>query len=391
MILMRLLLIFLLLTIFFHPSLAETTGNISSGGPIKNITSVTGLLGYTVLYCDADADCRGYKCFVDFDGEAVDSDTSQPSGWCNATSVSNCYNDGSATASGSKLCITNTTYRECASGSWGSATSCSSGQTCSAGACSGASTSTSGGGGGAAAPKFLLAIINVPLEVSVVQGKSYVVTADVRNDGNTLTQNVTLSVSGIAWASVVPGIYAVLSAGNSKQFNITIAVPADAEVKSYTVSLQAASTNTTANTSFALKVTPSPATASGINQTYLNYVSVLGELDANLTGLEKQGATQSDVDDIRNILNSARSKVRQANQSIAAGDYFTANSLLAEASSLLDEARNRLKNIGFGGPAADLTFVYLIIGIAVAVVAFIAYLFWPTREQKPYTQFRKTK
>jgi hypothetical protein len=396
---MRLILVAaLLLAVLSHPIIfAEQTGQLNNtGNTLRNITIVTGLLGYTVYQCSSNSSCFGYTCFFDYD--SVGTATSSL-GFCNATAVTSCIHDDSsslfspATASGSSFCVTNTTYRTCTSGVWGGEVSCSSGQTCSSGSCSG-SSSTSGSGGagsGTSAKTVVLKIINVPFEVSIEQGKTSVVSVDVRNDGTAVTQNVTLSVSGISWATVAPPVYSVLSAGNSKTFSINITVPGDAAISTYTVTISTSSTNATNSTSFTLKVLPGPAAAVDINQTLANQLSIFAELSANLTELEALGATRSDVEDIRALLSSARSKLRQANQSIIGGDYFTANSLLSDAASLLDEARSRMRSVGFGEPIAFDTTLFAIIGAVIAVVAFIVYLFWPTKQQKSFVKFRKTK
>jgi hypothetical protein len=398
--------IFLLSFLFIQPAFAEMTGNLSSstGVPV-NITIVTGLFGYTVSNCSSNASCFGYTCFLDFDSGTDSGTWNTTWGLCNATSVRSCIHDNrdsifTRVADSSYYCATNTTYRTCSGGSWSAATSCSSGQTCTVDAistsvpCAAPSTSsTSSSAGAPAAATVTLSIINMPTEVSIVQGSAGNVTVDVRNNGNSLTNNITLSVSGIAWATITPSIYSTLVAGNSKPFNIAISVPSNAEIKTYTVTLAAASTNATATANFVLKVLPSPSTSIDINQTYLNYISILSELNANLTALEGQGATKSDVDAIKKILASAQTKITQANRSITSNDYFTANSLLADAASLFDEARNKIRAIGFGEPTTptDMTLIYIIVGVVIAIVAFIIYLFWPTKTQKPFLAFKKTK
>lgn len=401
---MRVILVaLLLLSMLAQTSVAETTGTINnSGNAIRNITSVTGLFGYTVSACSSNASCFGYTCFFDFD--AVGTVTTS-AGLCNATAVASCIHDDSsssfspATASGSNFCVTNTTYSTCTSGVWSNATSCSSGQTCSGGACSAPSSSSSSSGGGgssAAAKNITLKIINMPTEISIVQGAKGNFSVNVKNDGNVLTQNITLSVSGITWATTAPSIYSVISAGNSKQFNVTINVPGSAEIKTYTVTLTATSTNTTASANFVLKVLPSSSSSSEINQTQLNYVSIIDGLKANLSAMEAQGATKSQVEDIKNILSSATSKVNQAGESVAGNDYFAANTLLGEAARLIDEARNKIRDIGFGEPSEpqqplDIVPILIVVAVVAVIAAIVLYLFWPTKNQKPLITFKPTK
>ncbi len=384
---------------FSSPSLSEVVGVLNaSGNSVSNVTIVTGLLGYTVQFCNSDADCSSYKCFSDYDGTASGSSV----GWCYPSSTTGCYHDGNATSTGSNICITNTTYRSCSSGTWSSVTSCSSGQTCSSGTCStpSSTTTTTTSSSTTTNTTTTKASISLTLNASsltIVQGKSAAVSATVKNTGSRALSSAILSITGVstAWYSIDPSSIPSIPLGGSRSFNISIAVPIDAEVKAYVAVINVTTNETGArnSTTLGINVTPSASTYVVINQTYLDYKLLTDPLDTNITDLENRNATAEDVQALRSLLDTIRSKMNQSQAYIDNGDYFNAKLVLDEVKNLMSEFNDKVANVRFQEaiddtgqpPSAGEPLPIWVYVVVIAAIAVIVYLFWPSKKQTLFT------
>jgi hypothetical protein len=355
-------------------SLAETSGNIS----LENITvpAVTGLLGYTVGYCNTTADCSEYNCFLDYDG--VSAGTSQ--GWCYPSSITTCIDDGAWRANGYVFCYDSSIRKWCSSGSWSSET-CGNG--CVNATCKAAPTETPTSYTNATtttttiAKRASISIVSYPANFNITQNVSIDKLLSVKNNGDYVLYNITLELSGIDFYSVSPSKINELSINAERIFTINFAIPSNATVKEYTVTATVSTSSAaTATASFKLKVLPSEATVkTDIIPLYNDYLSVLEELETNITRLEEGGINTTDI---RALFNSIKIKLNQTNSSLEINDYFTANQLLSDAKELIENLKNMIATAK--PEQTDLTILIIVAVIIIVAAAIIAYLFWPAKQ-----------
>lgn len=371
---------------FFLPVFAETTGTINLT-QVKQVT--TGLFGYTVNLCNTTANCYGMACFTDYDGTG----TAGSAGWCNMSTTS-CYHDNGAYATTTSICYTNTTYYTCSSGNWSSLSTCSSGQTCasvgSAGSCATPSTTTSSTSGSsynltqlAAQRVGSIIFTSRPIDFSMIQGNSETKYALIKNNGNVTLYNLTLSVSGLSWYSVDPAKIDRSIVNNETTFMIVFSAPADAEIKTYPVTISVSSNNASASAVFNINLNPSNTTIQEkIFPDYANYMSMLEDIETTMKDKESQGAN---IQEMQALLLNAKSKLTQANRSIESKDYASATNFLADAKGLLDEAALKINTITVPLPQQqtkiDIMLIVIIASIAVIVGVFV-YLLLPPKDQQ---------
>jgi hypothetical protein len=377
----------LLLLLIAIPVYAETSGTLN----FTYYNATTGLYGYTVNFCNTTADCFEYKCFPDYDGFSSRSEA----GWCNVTASTSCYHTSNADgvvvdayATGTFVCMapSNVTYKQCSSGVWSNASTCSSGAC--VGGSTACSTSSSGTGTGSGTGSNTTVNLNTsvifsafPGDFDIIQGASTVKTVIVRNNGNQTLYNLTLSVSGMSWASINPLKYSMISINGERTFNVTFAAPENAELKTYLVNFVIITNNASATRSRNLNMVVRPGEQTAqvvIIPDYSQYNTLLTELKENLTRLEQSGAN---VEELRNILLSAESKLRLTGNAIESKDYTTATQYLEDAKGLLEAAAAQMQNVEV--PSFHIEPVVLvIIIIAIAVGAFIVYTLLPPKYEK---------
>ncbi|MFA4820120.1 MAG: hypothetical protein WC613_04140, partial [Candidatus Aenigmatarchaeota archaeon] len=351
--------------------------------------ATTGLFGYTVNLCNTTANCYGMACFTDYDGTG----TAGSAGWCNMSTTS-CYHDNGAYATTTSICYTNTTYYTCSSGNWSSLSTCSSGQTCasvgSAGSCATPSTTTSSTSGSsynltqlAAQRVGSIIFTSRPIDFSMIQGNSETKYALIKNNGNVTLYNLTLSVSGLSWYSVDPAKIDRSIVNNETTFMIVFSAPADAEIKTYPVTISVSSNNASASAVFNINLNPSNTTIQEkIFPDYANYMSMLEDIETTMKDKESQGAN---IQEMQALLLNAKSKLTQANRSIESKDYASATNFLADAKGLLDEAALKINTITVPLPQQqtkiDIMLIVIIASIAVIVGVFV-YLLLPPKDQQ---------
>jgi hypothetical protein len=373
---------------------SEYTGIINITGTPANITTVTGLFGNTIQYCNVTADCidtTNYKCFVDSDGNS--SGTWQ--GWCNSSAVTSCFINNSAFVTGTKICETGTSYRTCSNGVWSTATSCGVNETCSSGNCtsvSNATTSSSSSGGTTSVNGTAYYSIKINKTISnfnLVQNTSVLKNVTVKNDGNRTLFNVTLAMTGIesSWYSITPSKHDYIYKDNLYNFTINFSIPHNAEVKSYTITIGVTTSNTSVRDTktFTLKVLPSNITTeTSIKPKYAEYRSLLESIRINITDLESKGYN---VTELKIAYGSIESKLNQTNTTLNSGDYFNATLMLDEVKTMLDDMSGKLAGAQMIAEAEqpqaqiDITFIIIVI-IIIAVAVVIAYLFWPEKKER---------
>lgn len=374
--------------IFSGLAFAETNGTLNFS--TSNLSITSGLFGHTVQLCNSDTNCFQYKCFLDYDGQSESS----YAGWCNQTSITSCYKNVSSTVAasipvttGTSFCVSSTAYRTCTSGTWGSAVSCGSNQTCSSGACSASSSSSSSSSGSSSGtttttnatktPK--ITILSLPASFDIVQGNSVTKDIIINNSGDLNLANISVLITGINdWASLTPAILPSLAKGTRYTFSITINIPKNADVETYTANVNVATnyTDVSASGSFSFNVLPSNKTIeTEITPRYYTYVALLQEYK-NLT-LQKGGAN---ADELNSLLENAQAKLDKAKVALDAGSYFDAKQLLDDAEGLLNATKITLDKTE---KPLDLVLI-LIVGIAVAAVALLAYMLVPAKEPGKY-------
>ena len=367
---------------------AAVTGNISLTTTQNSTSIVSGAWGSTYnFYCNTDSTCHpDDKCILDYDDNSANFSSVVYKGWCDPKSETRCRHENVFYASGTKRCDGG--VRSCSSGVWTS-TTCSANKTCSNGECVAESSSSSGGGTTSPAatttttkttatappakPSGLT--LTLPPDFNITQGESVIKEISVKNTGELSLPSVVLSISGIDWHSITPEGGVNISVGLSAQFTVNFTIPENAEVKEYTVTVEAKNESAATSSSFKIRILPSNMTVEAtIIPLYSEYLMLVEQLENNITDLQNKG---TDVAELKNILDSIKDKLSQTNSSLNSQDYFTANVLLNEAKLLISDLQNKLIAPKPGEFKIDL--IYIIVPVLIGITAFVAYLFWPTR------------
>jgi len=368
--------IVLLVIVFSNFVFADYSGNISLSD--TGNSTVTGLTGSTApTYCNVTDDCNGYRCYKDYDGVSSGSNK----GWCYPFGFTSCLDDGTWKSNGYKVCKDSTYLATCSNGNW-SLTACEHG--CENGACK---SSTSEGAGGITLSYSIQ--ITKPIEdFNITQGDSVAKVVEVKNNGDYNLTNVKIKLSGISSSvySVSPSSVPVLNATKTKNFTIIFSIPSDFTIDIYNITLKANSTEAEATQTFKLKVLPGNETIQTIAPSFAQYITMINELEVNVTKLESLGVN---VSEMRALISLIREKLDQTNQSIQSGDYFSAFKLLEEAKAKIQELKDKISSAKI--PQQDYL-IYIIIAIVIIIIALLVYMFWPSEGYHPrrgYTPPRK--
>ncbi len=377
---------FVLFLILFSVAVsAEYNGTINNN--TANTSGIyTGIYAATYSqYCSTNSTCiSGDRCITDYDGTSSGS----YSGWCASSSETRCRHDDDYYGSGSSaLCANTTVKRTCSSGVWNTEF-CTSTHTCSSGNCSAPSSS----GTGTSSPGSSnvtnvttkgkvasLKILSVP-DAEILQGSSATKTLEVKNDGELPLYNISAKVTGIDWATISPSKVDNLSINATATFIVGFVVPKSATVKTYDATSEITTSNASVKPTagFKLKVLPTNETVeTEILPSYSRYLSVLQELENNITELKNKGANTTSLE---NSLASIKSKLNEVNASLAAKDYFRANELLSAVGTSVEAFKSALVATEVPKPL-DLVFIVIVITIVVAAAGVLAYLFWPVKDE----------
>ena len=218
--------------------------------------------------------------------------------------------------------------------------------------------------------------------VEVGQGNTGTSTVTVKNTNDTLTQTVTLKViefNGTISTSVSPES-ASIEAGDTSDFTVTFNVPNETDVDAYTGKFEASSSRDIVSVGFELDVLPGAAAKVKINETFAGLrEEVLGlwrEINATKAGGRNITLTEEQF-------SLLKSKLDEAEAFLALGTdqgYFAASELFEEIRNLLKTSKAQLKvdtqGAGFAFPVDPL---YIGIGVGIAAVGFLVYLFLPSK------------
>jgi hypothetical protein len=372
----KLIILFFIVTLVV-PALAETGGNISIDD--MGIPPVTGLLGYTVQYCNTTADCMGYYCFEDYDGES----SGNYQGWC-FPSDTRCAHRATSLdtplwySNGYDFCADSTVRKYCSSGSWASE-ECEHG--CVNGTCQSGSDDTQAFTSNQTTQSYSISIFSYPDDFNITQGQSITKAIKVKNNGDYTLYDVTLSLSGVSFYSISPSTITSMIVNQERSFTITFEVPVNATVKEYTVTAAIdTDSSATASASFKLKVLPSSETIErDIMPLYNQTLHMFEELEKNITELEAKGVNTSSI---RDLFNQLSDKISQINASLQNEDYYAASMLLNTAGNMIEDLGNMIITAEAG--SSDITLIIIIVAVIGITAAVLAYLFWPTRKGYKY-------
>ncbi|MBI4170101.1 MAG: hypothetical protein HY514_00255 [Candidatus Aenigmarchaeota archaeon] len=371
----------------------EQTGTINV--TTANSTFLTGLTGNTIAYCNATADCldsTNYRCLIDYDSQSINDSFT---GWCAPASQTSCAHNNAASASyentttATNYCINSTAYRTCTSGNWSSnVTICPSGQTCQSGACNATSSSSSSSGTSSSATTAasFIRIASFPSSFNATQGDNITKTVSVTN-GNTTQQNITIALSGInvAWYVIAPDKISVMSARANGSFTINFSIPRDAEVRGYTITITASTSNAsvTAVVDFTLTILPSTQTIEEqLKPALSTYEEQLSSLESRLAQ-EKSGFGEVKQKKIENLLALATSKLNSAKSLLDAGNYFEATAESREVAALIADIQAAFEEkepVPEPQPL-DITFIIILVAVLAGAIVIILFVLRPVKER----------
>jgi hypothetical protein len=220
-----------------------------------------------------------------------------------------------------------------------------------------------------------LSITSWPKSISIVQGQSKTVDVLIKNSGTKSIQSIVAKVDGVDAAWVKGTELSSLAAGQNYTLPVTFNIPAAATVKNYSIVYVASSANATARASADMAVLPSESTKITINQTLTNLTV---QYDGMLKKLEELVAKGTNITTANATLNEAKALIDRANGYAKAGDWLSANSLLTQIQSALNNAEtkiNALSGTSIIGGTSDVS-TYLMAGIGIVLVAIGAAAVW---------------
>lgn len=233
-------------------------------------------------------------------------------------------------------------------------------------------------------PKYL-DITKSDSVIEIGQGKSGTSNVTVKNVNDTVTQTASLSIVGLnsSISSLVTPDSASIIPGGSSDFKTTFNVPNSTDVASYSGTFKATSSSGSASKEFSIHVLPGAAAKVQINSTF---VEIKDQFLAFWKELNDTKALGANVSATELVLAQLKVKIDAAEAALAQGTdsgYFAASQLFDEVRNLLNTAKAQLKiDQQKSGPLAFLSgslLLYIGIGVGVAVVGFLVYLFLPSK------------
>ena len=234
-----------------------------------------------------------------------------------------------------------------------------------------------------------LTFIQAEKLIIVEQNSSNSTIVIVKNTGNK-TQTFNFSVEGINsdWYTI-NSTFARLLKNKLAAFLVNFSVGLE-EIDDYSGKFKINSSEKTETFNFTLRILPGDANKTYINNSLKEYEENMTQLFEKLNQLKAQNLT-TDIAEAK--LNNLKSKIEEAKNSTAKGDYFHAYQLLSIIKTLIEEAQSEISKLeqiteettteggetgGFQLPQVDWLTVGLIIGGIGGALA-LAYLFWPTK------------
>lgn len=212
--------------------------------------------------------------------------------------------------------------------------------------------------------------------ILVRQGSSNSTIVEVKNTGE-LSQNISFTIENInsTWYSI-NATNASLASGKTASFRVNFFV-GDVEIKDYTGMFKAYSPNKTITSNFILRVLPSRENEIIINSTLATYKEEMITLEKEINQTKVQGLNVSLAEE---KLNQLKAKIEQGKNYIANGDYFNAYLILKEIETSINDTRSELNKVKKAAEEARTRtrIIYISVGVCIAAVAALVYLFWPT-------------
>lgn len=217
--------------------------------------------------------------------------------------------------------------------------------------------------------------------VLVQQNSSNVTEVQVNNTGN-ISQDITFRIENInpTWYTINASS-ATLAPRKTAGFKITFTV-GDVESKDYTGKYNVTSVSKTITKDFTLRVVPALAKQIQINDSLLLYKTQMVALEEEINQSKQKGVN---VTLAEAKLRELKSLIERAEDYINHGDYFSANQLLTDIKSLIDQVKQELeaaKEIK-AKESRKKTFMWIGVGAGVIVVVVLVYLFWPVKGYQP--------
>lgn len=202
----------------------------------------------------------------------------------------------------------------------------------------------------------------------------------VKNIGN-ITQLVNFSILTLSssWFTL-NATSANISANSSATFLVTFRVGI-VDMSDYGGTFKAASRNKTITSDFTLRVLPSDANRTYINDMITSYRTQMLNFSNVINQSKQQGYNTSDAE---SHLQDLIAKIQEAEGYISQNDYGSAYLTLGLIESLLGDTRDAIAGMEKtteppqGGTIFDML-TLIIIGVGVISVIVLAYLFWPSK------------
>lgn len=225
-----------------------------------------------------------------------------------------------------------------------------------------------------------LAFTQVESLILVEQNSSNSTIVQVKNTGE-ISQAVNFTVEDInsSWYSI-NSTDVTLTSGTTAAFLVDFSVGL-VEIKDYSGNFKAYSPNKTITSNFTLRVLPSEANKTEINNTLAEYKAKMLDLEEEINQTKAREVNVSLAED---KLNQLKTKIEQAETHVSEEDYFSAYSILSEIKTLEAETRSELNKAKQELEKGRTNLmIYIIISVCtVVVVLIIIYLFWPVKLYK---------
>jgi len=235
-----------------------------------------------------------------------------------------------------------------------------------------------------------LEIKTYPSTVSVEQGKNKTESVLVKNINDTVSQTVTLTVTGInsSWYDILISKKKI-DPEKMYTYYVTFLIPNNATVKDYACKFKASSSYDTVSKSFTLEVAPGPELQEGINVTLSDYESRISTLETQINQSRDEGKNTTIAE---SKLSELKDMFKQALGYRDTGDYKSAYELFDDIDILLNETRTALEEAGLPSLGWWRWGKWVVVAVVGVVALFLGYLFWPTGGYEPGREFvLKTK
>ena len=218
--------------------------------------------------------------------------------------------------------------------------------------------------------------------VEAVQGESSTTSVVVKNTQTSGSKTISLKAINLpseVSVSVEPASK-LINGGNSGEFIVTLDILDSLAVDDYSGKFQASDSSSTIEKDFTLHVLPGAAAKAKISSDLANFTA---ELDLLWKEINSTKAVGGDLNSTEELAIQVRDKLAEAQAQIDLGTddgYFAASQILEEVANLLNTAKSQLKvdkrTAGFAWPVDPL---YIGIGVGVAAIGFLVYLFLPSK------------